>query len=235
MNALLDVHDLHVDLSGSRVLQSLSFSLPRCRLVGLIGPNGAGKTTLLETLAGLVPIRAGDVRFAGEPLEGSGRYDRLFYLPDGILPFPDQRAGEVLERLACAHGESAARVEELEKALGLAPLLSKRVGRLSKGGRKRLLLALALLAPQPLLLLDEPVDGLDLHQVKALRATLESVRDSGRTLLLSIHEIALAGRVCEEFILLADGRLLAAGDLESLRARAGLAAGGLDDVFLALT
>jgi ABC-type multidrug transport system ATPase subunit len=104
---------------------------------------------------------------------------------------------------------------------------------LSKGYSRRLMLALALLTPQPLLLMDEPFDGFDLRQTREIMAVLRDVASNGRTLVLAIHQLIDAERVCDRFVLLADGRLRGVGTLDELRARTGKA--GLEDVFLALT
>jgi len=235
VSILLEVEDLSVRLSGQRILEDVSFQIREGSLIGLIGPNGAGKTSLLETVAGFIPARGGRVRWRGAPLAPAERKRNIFYLPDGIRPCPDHRAADLLELFRVAYDHPRSRVDELVDALKLRAALGKRARHLSKGFTKRLLLALGMLTHAPLLLFDEPFDGLDLHQVGAVRSLIEGLRQAGRTLVLSIHELALAERVCETFLLLAEGRLLAAGDLESLRATAGAADGGLDDVFLALT
>jgi ABC-2 type transport system ATP-binding protein len=113
-------------------------------------------------------------------------------------------------------------------------VLTKPVGALSKGYRRRLLLALGLLAPQPLLVMDEPFDGLDLRQTREAMALLRRVAEGGRALLLSIHQLTDAERVCDRFVLLAGGRIRGEGTLPELRAAVGLSAGGLEEVFLAL-
>ena len=118
-------------------------------------------------------------------------------------------------------------------ALGLEPVLPKPVASLSKGYRRRLLLALGLLSPHPVLLLDEPFDGLDLRQTREVMALLHRVAAGGRTLLLSIHQLVDAERVCDRLILLSGGKVRGEGTLEELRARAGVS-GSLEDVFLAL-
>jgi ABC-2 type transport system ATP-binding protein len=110
--------------------------------------------------------------------------------------------------------------------------MKKTVTSLSKGFRRRLLLLIGLLSPQPLLLLDEPFDGFDLRQtlgvMELLRETL-----SGRTLLLSIHQLTEAEKICDRFILLNTGSVAASGSLNQLREQAGLTTGGLEEVFLA--
>jgi ABC-2 type transport system ATP-binding protein len=200
-------------------------------VLGLIGPNGAGKTTLMACIAGLEVPDQGQVQTAN----GVARRDALFYLPDGVCPYPQLRVAALLDLFAAAFGQGADAAARVEAALGLAPVRTKPAWTLSKGYRRRLLLAVALLAPQPLLLLDEPFDGLDLHQVRSVVALLRRLPAEGRTLLLSIHQLKDAERVCDRFALLAEGRLLGVGSLPELRVQAGLTAGGLEEVFLALT
>jgi ABC-type multidrug transport system ATPase subunit len=204
-------------------------------VLGLIGPNGSGKTTLFECLAGLLPIESGAVEFRGHALVPAQRKQALFYLPDNIQPWADQPLGWVLSMFEAlyrgTHGEAAV----LSQLLGLDALRRSRVGTLSKGERKRLLLALGLLTPHPLLLLDEPFDGLDFRQTLDVMTLLRGYPLKGRTLFLSIHQLADAARVCDRLVLLSGGRVAGEGTLAELQAKAGLAAGGLEEVFLALT
>ena len=99
----------------------------------------------------------------------------------------------------------------------------------------RLTLALALLAPHPVLLMDEPFDGFDIRQTREIMTLMRRVAARGRTFTLAIHQLADAGRVCDRFILLVEGRILGVGSLDDLRARIGEATARLEDVFLALT
>jgi ABC-2 type transport system ATP-binding protein len=130
--------------------------------------------------------------------------------------------------------------DDVVDALGLAPLLSSAIGRLSKGQRKRVLLAIGLLTVQPVLLADEPFEGLDLRQSRDVAATLRAHVSRGRTLFLSIHQIADAARICDRFVLLSSGRVRGEGtlpELTELAAQRGAAPlqGDLEEVFLALT
>jgi ABC-2 type transport system ATP-binding protein len=113
--------------------------------------------------------------------------------------------------------------------------LRKRVSALSKGFGRRLMLALALITPQPVLLMDEPFDGFDLKQTREIMAVLRTVAARGRTLVLAIHQLLDAERVCDRFVLLADGKMRGVGTLDERRARIGQPAAGLEDVFLELT
>ena len=112
--------------------------------------------------------------------------------------------------------------------------ISARLGTLSKGERKRTLLALGLLTPQPLLMLDEPFDGLDLRQTREVMMLLRAHAKRGRTLLLSVHQLTDAARVCDRLVLLSAGLCVGIGTLAELQAQAGLPEGNLEEVFLAL-
>ena len=122
--------------------------------------------------------------------------------------------------------------------LQIGPLLQRQIGRLSKGERKRVLLAIALLTPQPILMADEPFDGLDLRQSREIGAALRDHAAEGRTLFLSIHQIGDAVRVCDRFVLISAGRTCGEGTFDELAALArarGAAAPGFEEVVLALT
>jgi len=216
-------------------LADVAFDIRVGEVLGLIGPNGAGKTTLLEALAGLLPVDAGEVSWRDVPVPIRRRREAMFYLPDGLRPWEEQFTWHVLAFFAAAHGRTDDNVAATIDAVGLAPVLNKRVLALSKGYGRRLMLALALLTPQPLLLMDEPFDGFDLRQTREVMELIRRVAAGGRTLVLAIHQLADAERVCDRFVLLADGTVRGVGTLEELRAKTGLVAASLEDVFLALT
>ena len=222
----------------STVLEDAAFTVYEGEVLGLIGPNGAGKTTLFECLAGLLPADGGSVEFRGEALSAGHRKQALFYLPDGIRPWADQPVHWVLAFFEALYGRPRGAGAALAAELKLAPLLRSRIGALSTGEAKRVLLALGLLTPQPLLLLDEPFDGLDFRQTRDVMALLRTVPARGRTLFVSIHQLVDAARMCDRLVLLSRGRVVGVGTLPELRSLAGLAGvdgAGLEEVFLALT
>jgi ABC-2 type transport system ATP-binding protein len=147
-------------------IDRVAFSAVAGEILGVIGPNGAGKTTLLEAVAGLLPVDSGEIFWLGEPLQLSHRRNAMFYLPDAVRSYPDQSALQVVSFVASVFRRSDKEVSEAVAALGLQPALRKRVHELSKGYARRLMLALGLLAPHRLLLMDEPFDGFDLRQTR---------------------------------------------------------------------
>jgi ABC-2 type transport system ATP-binding protein len=221
---LLTVAGLSARRGTRDVLDDVSFSVAAGEILGVIGPNGAGKTTLFECVAGLLPYHRGEIAHAA---------GALFYIPDAIRPWPEQSVRWTLDLTARMFGVAAD--PALARSLELEPLLDAAVGTLSKGEAKRLDVALGLTVPRPLLLLDEPFDGLDLRQTRRMMDVLRRAVDTGRTLVLSIHQLADAARVCDRFLLIDHGRVVADGLLPELLARSGVAGGSLEEVFLALT
>jgi ABC-2 type transport system ATP-binding protein len=232
---LVTVHRIGKVFGDQQVLADVSFEIVSGEILGLIGPNGAGKTTLLECIAGLLSADTGEVRWRGSPLPPARRKEQLFYVPEAILPYPDQRAAEVLTFFRQAYLQPPSRLEYLVGALGLEPVLAKPVGALSKGYRRRFLLALGLLAPRPVLLMDEPFDGFDLRQTREVMSLLRHEAVDGRTLVLSIHQLVDAQRICDRLVLLSSGLMRGVGTLAELTIAARLpTSSDLEEVFLAL-
>ena len=234
-HSLIEVRHLSKRYGRVVALNDVSFDVRAGEVLGLIGPNGAGKTTLFECMAGVLPYDRGSVRLAdASPVDASAP-PPMFYIPDSIAPWPAQPLQWALEFSAGFLARSGDdRMEEVVAALDLRPLLGTRIAALSKGQRKRALLAIGLMTPAPVLLVDEPFDGLDLRQARTVAALLRQYADSGRTLFLSIHQISDAARVCDRFVLIGGGRICGTGTLEELAATSGAPA-DLEEVFLALT
>ena len=212
MTPALQLEGLKKAFGGLPATNNISLSVPAGERRLIIGPNGAGKTTLFECVAGVLPRASGTID--GEP---------LFYVPDAIRPWPDQSVRWTLELNAHMFGE---RVDpSLIDALDLTQLLDQTTASLSKGEAKRLNIALALSVPRPILFLDEPFDGLDFRQT---RHAIDVLKSAQRTLVLSIHQLSDAARVCDRFLLLDNGRVVGDGTLDDL-------GGNLEEAFLART
>jgi ABC-2 type transport system ATP-binding protein len=236
---LLQARNLTKRYGRLTALSDVSFSVKPGEVLGLIGPNGSGKTTLFECLGGVLPLDAGSLVQGGRPMTDRERASTLFYLPDSIVPWPSQTVRWAIDfTLGFFHGRTHLR-DEVVQRLDISPLLDAAIGSLSKGQRKRALLAIGLLMPQPLLLADEPFDGLDLRQSRDVAQTLRSYASAGRTMFLSIHQIKDAALVCDRFVLLSGGAIRGEGTLDELGAlaasRGAAATNDLEEVFLALT
>ncbi|HEY7402047.1 MAG TPA: ABC transporter ATP-binding protein [Candidatus Angelobacter sp.] len=241
MKPLLQVNNLTKRYGRLTAVDQVSFSVREGEILGLIGPNGAGKTTVFESLGGVLPADQLEISHEGRPLGMAGLNSILFYLPDAITPWPSQTVNWALDFTVGLFGGRADLREDVVRRLELASLLDRSMGKLSKGQRKRALLALGVLAPQPVLMADEPFEGLDLRQTREVASALRSYAGEGkRTMVLSIHQIADAARVCDRFVLLSGGKLCGEGTLAELSALAAARSSnasptGLEEVFLALT
>ena len=237
---LFEVDGLSKRFGAIPALSGVSFHVRSGEVLGLLGPNGAGKSTLFECLAGVQPADSGVVRTGGRTVSARDRSSLLFYVPDGIAPWPAQSVDWALDFAIHFFGGPAELRAEVIGQLDLHPFLRQPIATLSKGQRKRALLAVGLLTPQPALLIDEPFDGLDLRQARDAAAALRVHAARGRSLFLSIHQVSDAARFCDRFVFLSSGRVCGEGTLPELAALAAArdVAGSyelLEEVFLALT
>jgi ABC-2 type transport system ATP-binding protein len=231
----LSVMGINKKFGTYKALSDVSFTVTPGEILGLIGPNGAGKSTLLECIVGLLPVESGTISWQGRKLSLEKRKQVFWYQPDNILPFAEQQVTTTLSFFRQIHGVDRMEIEQLVKRLGLSPIMYKTLNALSKGYKRRVLLALALLSRQPLLMLDEPFDGFDLRQSLSVMDLLREYRAS-RTMILSIHQLTEAEKICDRILLLDQGRVLAIGTLDELRKQTGLTPDArLEEVFLAIT
>src|SRR5438105_2199403 len=149
-NPLLSVRDLTKRYGALTAVSGVSFAVRSGEIVGLIGPNGSGKTTVFECLGGVLPADSGQFLHAGRPLTARERTELLFYLPDGIVPWPTQTVSWVFDFTLGFFGGRTPMRDDIVRQLDVESLLPQRMGELSKGQRKRVLLGVGLLAPQPL-------------------------------------------------------------------------------------
>lgn len=210
----------------------LSFEVRPGEIVGLLGPNGAGKTTTLHALAGLVHPTSGRAWLDGRPIEQQKAL--VGFVPEQPEVFPLLTVEEHLGFIARAYRLDGGWQEEARDILQRLHLddVGDRVGgALSKGMKQKLLIACALLHHPLLLLVDEPMVGLDPAGQRELVAALRDVRAGGAAVLLSTHILSSAEEICDRFVILQRGRLLAQGTLEEITTDAQ----SLNEAFLGLT
>lgn len=205
-------------------VDDLSFVAEPGRVTGLLGPNGAGKSTTLRMICGCLGPSDGRVEVAGHDVVRDPRTARasLGYLPESPPLYLDMRVRDYVDHAArlrrVPRGERADAVRFAIERSGLSDVAHRLVGHLSKGYRQRVGLAQALVHRPPVLVLDEPTHGLDPRQMASMRELLVSLKDE-HTVLLSTHLLAEATALCDELVILAGGRLVAAGPEQELRRR----------------
>ena len=184
------------------------FSVQSGEILGLIGPNGAGKTTLFDCVAGVAPASSGEVRLEGNVVPAEERKRILFYLPDGMRPWADQRVRWLLRFAHEVYGSGGTIDARIVDALGIHPLLASRLGTLSKGEHKRVMLAMALQSSQRLLLLDEPSLGRAPLMVRKIFDTIRQLRaERGTTILLVEQNAFQALKLADRAYVMVNGRI----------------------------
>lgn len=203
---------------GSHVaLRDVDISLPEAVIAGLIGPNGAGKTTLLRILLGLVRPTAGVAQVFGESVRQPGRFvDRVGAIVERPAFYTGLSARSNLEVLCSLGGLDRRRIPAVLATSGLFGREDDPVRSYSLGMRQRLAVAAALLNEPRLLILDEPLNGLDPDGIRELRGLLQTLRDQGATCLVSSHVLAEIEHVASWLILLKDGRCRYCGPIATL-------------------
>jgi branched-chain amino acid transport system ATP-binding protein len=239
--ALLEVRDIRASFGGVRALDGATFSVEAGTITGLIGPNGAGKTTIFNCISGLVDCFEGSVRFAGsdiarkrpEIVSRSGLV-RSFQLARGcprmtvfehLMLYGPRQIGEGMVRAltnpAAVRGQELTlreRAYEVAKRLRLDHMLDNLVTNLSGGQKKLLEIGRVLLAEPRMVLLDEPMAGVNPTLVGDIADHLATIRDSGVTILLIEHEMELIERLCDDVVVMAEGKFLTRGTFDEVTA-----------------
>lgn len=202
-------------------LDHLNLQVSQGRIYGFIGPNGAGKTTTLRLLAGLLTPTGGEIRLLGERLTTRSAQRLVGYMPDFFGVYDDLRVWEYLDFFARCYGLRGARLRQVvDDLLDLVDLSAKRdafVQTLSRGMQQRLCLAHALVHDPPILLLDEPASGLDPRARVELRELLRTLRDMGKTIMLSSHILSELAEVCDAIGIINHGRMIISGSLAEVQ------------------
>ena len=231
----LDVRGLTKRFDRQTAVDGLTFEVARGEIVALVGPNGAGKSTTFMCLAGLVRPDAGTIAFDGVIL-GPQRGRTIALIPETPDVYPLLTVWEHLAFVAALTKQPCgweARADALLARLAMTPERDRLGSTLSKGMRQKTLLAATVLGGTPVLLMDEPMIGLDPLGQRELRAILADLRGAGHALVVSTHLLESAAALCDRMLIVDHGRLVASGTIDELRARHG--DGSLEDAFLDVT
>ena len=221
-------------------VRDISLTVPRGEFFAVLGPNAAGKTTTIRILAGLIKPTSGSARVAGfdvqtQPVEARRR---LAYVPDFPFLYDKLTPGEFFRFTGQLFQMEDARIRsvtnELVARFNLEPYLGKQIEGLSHGTRQRVAIASALLHAPEVVVLDEPMVGLDPHHARVLKDVLKEKSRQGMTIFISSHQLSVAEEMADRIGIIHQGRLVAVGTREELRRQSGQD-GALEQSFLALT
>jgi ABC-2 type transport system ATP-binding protein len=240
VSAALEIDKLHKQFGGRAAVDGLDLVIPQGEFHALLGPNGAGKTTTLRIVAGLTKADQGTVRILGRDIAAQPAEAKrvLAFLPDDPLLYGKLYPLEYLEFVAGLWSIDAARAQaragELLGMLGLDDKRGERIEAFSRGMRQKLALAGALIHDPAVMILDEPLTGLDAAAARLVKDILLERARQGCTIVLTTHILEVAERLAERISIVARGRVIAQGTMQELR---GASAQGatLEDIFLELT
>jgi ABC-2 type transport system ATP-binding protein len=221
---MLELHDVTKRYGERLALDQVSFTVGDGRLTGFVGGNGAGKTTTMRIILGVLASDGGTVTLGGETLTAADRR-RFGYMPEERGLYPKMRVLEQTVYLARLHGWSAAAAHrnalELLERLGLGERTNDTIESLSLGNQQRAQIAAALVHRPEVLVLDEPFSGLDPMAVETVQGVLADAAASGAPVLFSSHQLDIVERLCDDLVIIAGGRIAAAGTRDSLRTEHG--------------
>jgi len=223
-----------------RAVDGLTFSVGAGEVLGLVGPNGAGKTTTLRCLAGVIPPSAGRVAVGGHDLATSPveAKRQLAFLPDEPRLFDYLTVKEHLQLVARLYevGGWEARGRDLLAELELSGKEDALPGELSRGMKQKLTIACGFLHEPRLIVLDEPLTGLDPLAIRKMKQSLKARAAAGTAIILSSHLLPLVEELCQRVLVVAGGRMVAHGSLPEIRATlAGAAGDSLEELFIRIT
>jgi ABC-2 type transport system ATP-binding protein len=222
MPLMIEAEGLSKQFGSFLAVRNVTFSIPRGQVVAFLGPNGAGKTTTMRLLTGFVAPTHGKARIAGiDVLEDRiAAAEHLGYLPENGPLYPDMTPRELLRFFGTARGMAAttlaARSDAVLSLCALESVAHKPVGKLSKGYRQRVSMAMALLHDPEVLIMDEPTSGLDPNQIRGVRALIRELGKS-KTILVSTHILQEVEPVADRVLFIHDGKIVFDGAPGELR------------------
>lgn len=239
--SLLEINELIGGYTKNPVLKGISFRVEPNQLVGLIGLNGAGKSTTIKHIIGLMEPKNGSITINGKQFSDSPElYRKQFtYIPETPILYDELTLEEHMKLTAMAYGLDEqvfrTRMSALLKEFRMEKRLSWFPAHFSKGMRQKVMIMCAFLVQPALYIVDEPFVGLDPLGIQSLLDLMSSMKQDGAGILMSTHILATAERYCDSFIILHEGEIRAAGNLDDLRAQFSMPGATLDDIYIQLT
>jgi ABC-2 type transport system ATP-binding protein len=222
-------------------LTDLDLTIPRGALYGLLGPNGAGKTTALRIIAGILQPTEGTVVVGGYDVqqEPERAKSQLGFIPDRPFIYEKLTGSEFLRFVAGLYGQNGTeverRIDELLNVWGLAAWRDELLEAYSHGMRQKLIISSALIHRPEVIVVDEPLVGLDPKAARLLKDIFRGFVERGGTVLMSTHTLEVAEALCDRIAIIQNGRICAEGTMDDLRRDAQAGDAGLEEIFLKLT
>lgn len=222
-------------------VDGIHLTVPEGELFGFLGPNGAGKTTTLRMIAGILKPTAGTVEIAGDDIQARPLHAkaRLGFIPDRPYVYEKLTGAEFLRFVAALYGQSGpeieSRADELLELFELTPWKHELVESYSHGMRQKLIISSALVHRPQVIVVDEPMVGLDPRSAKLLKDLFRQFVDRGGTVLMSTHTLEVAETMCDRIAIIQNGRIAAQGTMDELRVQTSSAGLSLEDLFLKIT
>ncbi|HTU46149.1 MAG TPA: ABC transporter ATP-binding protein [Bryobacteraceae bacterium] len=236
----IEIHDLHKIYNGFHAVDGLTVTVPQGCFFGFLGPNGAGKTTTIKMLMGLAQPNSGTMSVLGLPLPEKSLEIRqqIGLVPDDTLLFDYLTGAEYLEFVARLYGLARPlakeRGRELLQMFELQENPRKLIGEYSKGMRKRIAMAAALIHRPRLFLMDEPFEGVDAVGARMMKDILLEQVHRGATVFLTSHVLEVVERLCDRVAIINRGKVLVQGTIAELRQQAAESSASLEDIFVRL-
>ena len=238
---MLEVKKLSGGYANIPVLKDVSFQVADGELVGLIGLNGAGKSTTIKEIIGLLTPYEGQILIDGQTIQGQTEayHKKIGFIPETPSLYEELTLKEHLEVVALAYDldwdAAFERAEKLLKLFRLEEKLEWFPVHFSKGMKQKVMIICAFMVQPSLLIVDEPFLGLDPVAIQDLIDLLEQEKKRGTSILMSTHVLDSAEKMCDRFVILHQGQVLADGNLDQLRQSFGQADASLNDIYLSLT
>ena len=213
----LKISNLNKNFGSIAAVKNLSFSAKHGLVIALLGPNGAGKSTLMNMISGYLAPDSGEIEIMGKNISSAATECKsaIGFLPEGSPLYPDMSVKQFLKYIAELKGVNSARLNQVIELAQISNVISQKNETLSKGYRRRVGFAAAILSDAPILLLDEPTDGLDPNQKEHIQKLIRQMGKE-KTILISTHLLDEAETIADRIIIMAKGQIKADGTLTAI-------------------
>ncbi|UUX34371.1 ABC transporter ATP-binding protein [Fundicoccus culcitae] len=205
--SIINIENIQKSFGQHQVLKDVTFAITQPGIYALVGPNGSGKSTLMNIMMNLIKSDSGKVELLGESNKNVQIFNRVSFLKDNTVLYPYLTGFDHLNYAAKAYGVNAAQVNQIVDKMGIQSYVHKRTGKYSLGMKQHLLIALCILNNPDVLIMDEPLNGLDPTSILSVRDLIKALGNDGKTILISSHILSEIDAVTRDVLFLKDGEV----------------------------